>query len=357
MKIRSFILFLSIVMVSMVSCDEPVTVVTNIVHRDGSVTRNLEMKSTANKVENRFKLTDIQVPYDSTWIVKDSCEVNEKGDTTWIRRAEKLFKNTDEINKEYLTNKGANKEFVRKAEFIRKFRWFNTVYRFSEKIDKIMQNGYPVKNYLDQEELDFFYSPDTINSAKLGGTDSTKYKTLQDTIEYKTNIWALHSMVSEWIGEFSRLTSGKEESDRMKESLKSRENELVNLIRINENDEKFDSLWSKGIILKEYIGETNYLKFKTEADTAAVKVFNQVINSFKNYSVRISMPGKLIATNGFTCSSEVLLWPVKSDYFLTEQYEMWAESKIPNIWAWIISGLFLVFVISGGIVRIKKKAE
>ncbi len=42
------------------------------------------------------------------------------------------------------------------------------------------------------------------------------------------------------------------------------------------------------------------------------------------------MPGKLIGTNGFIDSSQVLLWPVKSDYFITEQYEMWAESKIPN---------------------------
>jgi hypothetical protein len=131
--------------------------------------------------------------------------------------------------------------------------------------------------------------------------------------------------------------------------------ELVNLITRDENSNKFDSLWSNGIIQKEYIGETNYLKFKTEVDTAAVKVLNMVLNSFKDYSVRVSMPGKLIGTNGFIDTSEVLLWPVKSDYFLTEQYEMWAESKIPNLWAWIISGLFLVFVITGVTVRVKER--
>jgi hypothetical protein len=355
MKNKSFKLIVYLILVSIVSCNEPETVVTNIVHPDGSVTRKIEMKTTDSKFENRFKLPDIQVPFDSTWIIKDSCEINVKGDTTWIRRAEKIFKNVDEINREYITNKGGNKDYSRKADFIRKFRWFNTVYRFSEKIDKIMQNGYPVRNYLNQEELNYFYSPEIVVSEKLGGKDSVKYKTLQDTINYKTDTWALNSMVSEWIGEFSRLTAGKEESNLMKESLKSRENDLVNLIRVNENNEKFDSLWSNGIILKEYIGETNYLKFKIEADTAAVKVLNQVINSFKNYSVRVSMPGKLIGTNGFIDSSEMLLWPVKSDYFLTEPYEMWAESKIPNRWAWIISGLFLVFVLTGVTIRIKRK--
>jgi hypothetical protein len=334
-----------------VSCDEPETVVTNYVHPDGSVTRKIEMRNS----KNNFELSVLQVPFDSTWALKDTIEISEKGDTTWIKTVEKLFENVDEISKEYLADKGANKEFSRKAEFIKKFRWFNTEYRFSEKIDKIMLCGYPIKDYLNQEELIYFYSPETVNSEKIGGPDSLKYKALDDTIKYKTDTWALKSMVSEWICELSRLTTGKAGSDLAKESLKAHEDELVKLIKVNENDEKFDSLWSNGIILKEYLGETNYLKFKTEVDTAAVKVLNQIFNSFKNYSVRISMPGKVIGTNGFIDSSRLLLWPVKSDYFLTEPYEMWAESKIPNRWAWIVSGLFLVFVLTGVIIRVIKK--
>jgi hypothetical protein len=355
MKNKYLKLTLLFILVSITSCNEPETVLTNIIHPDGSVTRKIEMKSVEDKAENRFKLSDIQVPFDSTWAVKDSCEVNKKGDTTWVKRGVKRYKNVGEINNEYIADNGANKEFSREADFIKKFRWFNTVYRFSEKIDKIMQNGYPVNNYLDQEELKYFYSPETINSERLEGPDSLKYKTLNDSVKNKTDRWALNSMVSEWIGEFSRLTAGKEEGNFMKESLKSRENDLVNLIRVNEKNEKFDSLWSNGIILKDYLGETNYLKYKTEADTAAVKVLNQVINSFKGYSVRISMPGKVIGSNGFIDSSQVLLWQVKSDYFLTEPYEMWAESKIPNKWVWMVSGLFLAFVLTGVIMRVRKK--
>jgi hypothetical protein len=357
MKSKSFKLIISILLVSIISCNEPETVVTNIVHSDGSVTRKLEMKSTEGDAKKRFNISDIQVPIDSTWAITDSCEVNEKGDTTFIRRAVKLFRNTEEINKDYLDGKGANKEYSRRVDFIKKFRWFNTICRFSEKIDKIMSNGYPVSNFLDQEELRYFYSPEAVNSEKLKSSDSLKYRRLEDTIKFKTDIWLLHSMVSEWIQKFSGLAAGKGMGDQLKESLKSREKELVNLISRDENKNKFDSLWSNGIILKEYLGEADYLRFKTEADTAADKVLLQILNSFKNYSVRVSMPGKLIGTNGFMDSSEVLLWPVKSDYFLTDQYEMWAESKIPNKWAWIISGLFLVFVITGVIIRVIKKAE
>jgi hypothetical protein len=85
------------------------------------------------------------------------------------------------------------------------------------------------------------------------------------------------------------------------------------------------------------------------------KTTDKVLGDFKDYSVRIMMTGKLIGTNGFIDSSQVLLWPVSGDYFLTEPYEMWAESKMPNIWAWIVSGFFLLFVFTGVILRIIKK--
>jgi hypothetical protein len=218
-----------------------------------------------------------------------------------------------------------------------------------------MLNGYPIENYLNDEERNYFYSPESVNSDKLAGPDSIKYKILDDTVKYKVDMWTLKSMVSEWIDEFSSLTYGRGGNIMIKDSLKTHEDELVDLIRVNENNEKFDSLWSNGIILKDYLGEANYVKYKTEADTSAEKVINLVLNPFKNYSVRISMPGKLTGSNGFVDSSNVLLWPVKSDYFLTEQYEMWAESKIPNRWAWIVSGLFLAFVLTGVVIRVIKK--
>ena len=82
---------------------------------------------------------------------------------------------------------------------------------------------------------------------------------------------------------------------------------------------------------------------------------NKFLIDFKKYSVRVVMPGNLTGTNGFIDSSKVLLWPVISDYFMTEPYEMWAESKMPNIWAWIVSGIFLLFVFTGVVIRIIKK--
>jgi hypothetical protein len=331
------------------SCDEPETVVTNLVYPDGSVLRKIEMWNH----ENKFKPASLQVPFDSTWLVKDSIEINQKGDTTWIKRAEKLFKNVDEINLAYKNDSGANKEILRHAEFKRSFKWFNTEYRFAEKIDRNMVFGYPVSEFLNQEELTYFYSPGNLKSEKQNGPDSLKYRAFEDTISFKSELWMSKSIVSEWIGEFSKLTEGRAGNDMTSEALKSREDGFVALMKVY--DHKLDSLWSSGFILEKFIGEENALKYRTEADSAVSIVTKRLFKDFKEYDVRIVMPGEVLGTNGFIDSNKIILWPVKSDYFLTEHYIMWAESKVPNVWAWIVSGLFLIFVLTGVIVRIIKK--
>jgi hypothetical protein len=348
-KRKSIKLIVSFILMLVVSCDEPETVVTNYVHADGSVTRKIEMRN----LKNNFKKSALQVPFDSTWTVKDSVEINQKGDTTWIKRAEKQFKNIDEINLAYKTDSGVNKAISRQAAFKKSFKWFNTEFRFSEKIEKTLTYGYPIKDFLSTEELLHFYSPESLKHKNESGPDSLKYKTLSDSVKIKTDNWVVKNLVSEWIGVFSKFAEVKGGNVLTRESLKGREDEFVKIIEANM--EKFDSLWSNGILLRECLGEANALKYKIEADTALKIVDKYFFVDFKDYSVRVVMPGKLIGTNGFIDSSKVLLWPVASTYFLTEPYEMWAESKIPNTWAWIVSGLFLAFVLTGVTMRIIKK--
>ena len=353
MNKKSIILIVFLMVLFTVSCNDPETIVTNYVHSDGSVTRKIEMRSIEGDLQKRFKISDIQLPIDSSWKVKDSCEVDEKGDTIYVRRAEKLFKNIQEINLAYSSDSGSNKSISRRAEFKKSFKWFNTEFRFSEKIEKRLTFGYPVKEFLNRDELQYFYSPEVIQNNNTDGPDSLKYRTLRDSVKFKTDRWTARNMVSEWIGEFSKLTSVKAGSDMSYKSLKSRENEFARLIL--KEDKGLDSLWKNGILLREFIGEANALKYKTDADSALSIVTSRLFANFENYSVRIVMPGKLIGANGFIDSTKKMIWPVASDYFLTEPYEMYAESKITNRWAWIASGIFLLFVLSGVVIRVIKK--
>jgi len=348
MKSKMLKTVLIVILGIITSCDDPETIVTDIVHADGSVLRKIEMKNN----EKKFEIKKIQVPFDSTWKVRDSVEISGK-DTTWVKRAEKTFAGVAELNRAYAADSGYNRKTKRSCEFVRKFRWFNTGYRFSEIIDKEFEYGYPVKDFLNQEELSFFNSPNNIQSKLENGPDSLRYKALKDTIDKKSEKWLLKSAASEWIGQFSELTKGKAEADMSFKALKARENELYQLAI--ENQDHFDSLWKNGIILKQFIGETNMNKFRTEADSSLSIVAQKLFIDFHDYTVRIVMPGKLIGTSGMIDSSKNLFWPVKADYFYTEPYVMWAESKVSNHWAWIVTAVFVLFVLAGIIFRAIKR--
>ncbi len=349
MKNRKLKLSIVMVLVLTASCNDPETIVTNIIHPDGSVTRRIEMKS----LEDKFSGSDIQVPFDSTWTVRDSVELLDGKDTILVKRAEKWFASVNDINRDYASDSSANKFLSRRASFTKKFRWFHTDYRFEEIIDKSMKNGYPVSDFLNNEELVWFYSPENVRDMSLGGPDSLKFKALSDTVDSKSDLWMIKSIISEWIGEFTSFPEVRGTEGLSFEALKTKENDFFKIIMKNEDD--FDSLWTNGMLLKEFIGEGNALKFEEAADSSINLVTEKVLVSFSDYTVKNVMPGRVTATNGFIDSTSTLLWPVISDYFLTEPYIMWTESKVPNWWAWIVSGLFVLFVITGIILTKKEK--
>jgi hypothetical protein len=345
MKRKSLkILSLSVLMLA-ASCDEPETVVMNIVHTDGSVTRRIEMRNT----KNNFGREVVQVPVDSTWTMKDSISIGEKNDTTWFKTAEKSFKNVDEINKEYQNDKGLNKKVTRSASFTKKFRWFNTVYTFSEKLENSLQYGYPPEKFFAKDELEFFYLPESISREKLSGADSTKYKELYDRVKKKTDRYFWSSVTSEWIGEFSNLTSGRSGEKPEKDKLKSLEAQMVDTIMIFET--KSDSAFT------HFLASHGYGKFRTEADSATTIIDKRLDSymSFGGYTDIFVMPGRVTASNGYVLKKGEIMWPVSPEFFLSQPYVMQAESKMPNIWAWIVSGVFLLFVLGGVALRLIKK--
>lgn len=340
------------------SCGEPETIVTNIVHPDGSVTRRLEMRNS----KNEFDVDKIQVPFDTTWLVRDSVELNENGDTTWVRRAEKYYSGIDEINAAYVSDSGANRMVKRKAAFERKFRWFNTEFRYSETIDKTFKFGYPVSDFLSGEELVWFYNQGNMAVLNMesfkplynnGLLDSLKFNAMDSLVKAKAEEWSLRNIISEWNGTFSELIAPEDSGSLNPETLSKKESVMYEMI--TKDEDSFDKLWEDGTILRKYLGEEAAEKYRIEADSALGLVTDKFLVSFSDYALKMSMPGKILGGNGLADSAGCQVWNVKSDFFMTEPYIMYAESKVTNWWAWVISGLFILFVISGVVFRKMQK--
>ncbi len=350
MKNKSLKLVVAFVIVLAASCNEPETVVTNIVHADGSVTRRVEMRNS----ENSFKFSSLQVPVDNTWTISDSMAVGEKGDTTWFRRAEKHFSSAEELNLSYGTDSSYNKRLVRSSDFRRRFKWFNTEYRFSESIGKTLAHGYPLERFMSEEQLEWYYSPGPLNEKRILGADSVKYMALQDSVNDREEFWIMSSLCSEFIAEFARLLEKSKADTLVAVKLKENEDRLIDFLKKSE-DQNIDETWLADTILEKFAGRGTSKRFSAETDSAINIAVDKVLADFKEYSVKIDMPGRLVETNGFPDSSRVVLWPVRSEFFLAEPYEMWAVSRVSHPWAWIVSALFVLFVIAGYIVKKRKE--
>ena len=349
MKRKSLKTVLIALLFTLFSCQE--TVVTNIVHPDGSITRRIVIKDPDSK---GFKAEDYRVPFDETWKIRDTFELNDKGDTTHIRTAEKLFRNVAEINKEYSNDKGSNRDFPREARFNKKFRWFSTLYTFSENIDKTLFYGFPIEQYLNKKELEFYFLPENIQTDRRNGADSTMVKQIEDSVRIKSDKWLLMSYISEWKEELLKLSEKSGKGTLRREFFRDKDSVIINMLEISEKDtakSNFDTVFIK--IMNNVFGDKLYLSYKTEIDSS-VKILEkrfEKANNFAGYTVRTQMPGKIVATNGFIDQNNEMVWPVKNEYFLTQPYRMWAESKTTNTWAWIVSGVFVLFVVVGLVVR------
>lgn len=338
-KFKIFMVSIFFLMLS--SCGGPDLIVINQVHTDGSVSRKIIMTYHADE----FDLSDCQVPVDSTWTIEKDLTVSEKGDSIWTLTAEKTFSSVEEINRDYDSYGGPNEKMNRFSEFRREFRWFSTNYYFSETILKAI-DGYPPEDFFSEEELDIFYMPQELIDKKLAGSDSLKYITIVDSLDKREELWLLSSLVRAAIIGIVRSDSVQHNPELEEEFLFSKEKELVALLNDMDEDEAIDSIFGKGFYKRnQVVIDTTFAILEKDFDVAF---------SSDPYVIQTNMPGELVATNGYIDDDGNMVWAVNGNVFLSTDYVMWAESTIKNLWARIVTIVFVLFVGTGFLIRLRK---
>ena len=339
----------------MFGCNDYKTKVINAVNLDGSINRKVIITRTES---GEFNQGSFQVPVDSTWTIEKSMEISEKNDTTWTLEAEKLFPSVEEINRAYQADTGANSLMKRSANFEKRYRWFNTFYRFSENVEGIMSHNYPLDDYLDSEELTHFYLPSDVRENMESGKDSLQYRALSDSIESKHEKWTMACLVKQWILDLNAICEERASYNYSLEDLQKHENKLIEFAEIG-----FDEDFFPDSLLGEVFGTEFLDEYKAEIDSAAslLEIPLEKYLDAEQYDMEIRMPGIVIGSNGYIVSLEDsvqtggMQWTVSADYFFSGDYVMWVESRVRNVYAWVISGIFLLFVITGLIWRRRRK--
>ncbi len=356
MKNKSIISTILTLFLLLMSCNEYETRVTNIVHPDGSVTRKVVM---SKKEKDPFEPGKYLVPVDSSWDITYSMSISDKNDTTWTLTAEKLFSDVDDINAGYDSDTAANSSMKRHASFDTRYRWFFTVCHFEEKVDRILETECPIDTFMTPEELRYFYLPDFIRGRLENGKDSITYKNLSEDVEAKFEKCLWMAVIKQMILDFHTLASQNSKYHLSLEDLQARENDFYEKLVANEGNDDYEG----DQLIKDVMGEDFYESFQTEIDSASdilLEAHLQKYEDAKDYDMEIIMPGKLISSNGYVetndtiASNNNIVWSLSGDYFFTQDYVMWAESRIINVYAWIISGIVVLLALLLLVFRKKK---
>ena len=334
-----------IIMMLLSSCGGPDALLINMVREDGSVKRTVIL--TYHKDE--FDLSDCQVPVDSTWDISKSYDVSEAGDTTYSLTAVKEFESVRAINILYDEYDGSNPGMERMAGFNKKFRWFNTFYRYSENINAALA-GIPPEDFFSEEELDYFYMPEKLIDALLEGPDSTRIEeTILDHLAKRKEEWFEKSLLRAFVLKVADTVSASPGiAVDTSQIFKKAEELSYSIFEDMEEQQVVDTL----------LGEEFYKNNRALVDT----LFSDVEDEFQvaletdSYLVQTYMPGELTSTNGYIDENGNVLWEVKGEVFLSDDYNMWAESSSTNLWAWIITGAFVLFVLTGLLIKTKRQA-
>ncbi len=347
MRLNQKILIVGLVMVSMTfsSCLE--THVTNTVMTNGSVLRTVVFKS--DNIED-FDFSVYPVPVDETWRKIISFEMGKSetnndsidsvGDTTWIYTYEKNFNSVDEINKLYDAGFDSYGHTSRRAEFEKKFRWFFSNVIFREILDAMIVGVAP-ESYFSREEYEVFLMEDTARLQYVNHPDSVQRIKFVEHVISKTDDWRMTCLAEDFV---HRLAKYVDESVTVitSDQVKAKHDDIVDMVGSESDlyeitalvfDENPEVIFGEGI-----------LTFFNETELFYERIFD-VENI--GYTMGFVMPGKLTDANGSIIDKNLVQWHVSSEKFFATPFVMLAESRIVNVWAWIISAVFVVFVLVG----------
>jgi hypothetical protein len=249
----------------------------------------------------------------------------------------------DEINEEYRKDLGTNRGLHRYANFSKKFKWFTTNFRYSETIERSLTIDCPISDFISDDVLHYFYLPGTVQADLRNGTESLRIIEMENIINEEVMHWFFTSEIRQWIEIFYTLYENSPDLTMNREQMNSLEWQFVKHLIDDDSDRAPD----------EYISDSLFTSVLLhEMDRSCL--------SASDYDMEIRMPGKIIASNGYAETEPGIdnkggiLWSVDPAYFLTQTYEMWVESKVNNYAVWIISALFILFVITGFVIFLRR---
>jgi len=303
------------------------------INTDGTVERTYTIESDSESNENIF-------PYqiDSGW----KLEVKKNEDNKkYIHTAKKIYPSLNSLQNDSSLSMIYGRKKV-KLEIDKKFRWFYTYYSYREAFHSLtVFNKIPMADFFTDEEIKDIEA----------GNDTSYLKDKVEEWQQRNFYEVLYEMLYIKAGEFNR----EELSQSM---LKSKKEEIFK-----------EFVNTKNNMNTEEVIKSLKVVFKTDAVNqwrSTIDEFNELIEKeLENISGGdkfindVILPGLVLNTNAKSIEGSKLTWQFAAEMFSMSNYEMYAESRTANEFAFIITAVIFLGILTLLFLPVirKRKAE
>ena len=305
------------------------------VHPNGNIDKTIILEGDSTSVLDSYVPAVRDPSWESEWEVIE----DDKHRLTLTRS----FKNFKDFNITMNPDDSLPKIRINSA-LTRKFRWF---FSYIEYTEFLMPNNpfnrLDWRDYLTQDEVELIAMDEEEREEDL-----RFYDDLYSETENNFEKYLYRSGFEEFYHYFKKAAENSPESGVTVELLEEKKEEI------------YDSLFSKGNLedtddfLEHFsaVLDSTGVEIIVENNQEFIKYFDAKIDFFNeclddNYYFSIKMPGLLIDTNSEQIEGSTLSWEVDFFDFYFSGLEMTAESRVINVWAFVVAGVIILSLLVG----------
>lgn len=368
-KIIQKISYLFLFIFFLYSCGNNYTITTRI-FPDGSCERIITIKGDSTAIFNG----EYPVPEGNGWETK--LELVDEKEEKYLFTAKKFYDNVIDLKNDFYNEENPDIKVNSDIKLKKRFRWFYTYMYYSEVYETLSPfNRIPAKEYLTSNDISLIKDPPDEENM-VSKEDSIRSEQFNNILENKVEKWLLRNTFEELFYIVSqgaeKLKSPEITNDKLgiaksriiylienfDKELSDEDQVLVDLVDKAEDDitdyETWFMLFEKLLNSEEIwkIAETE--KYQFDEFSRKYKIVDEY-SIFNEYTNTVHMPGLVLSTNAKTIEGNTVSWNFGLIQFLLMDHEMEVESRIINIWAFILSGLFVLVILAGIIAGIIRK--
>lgn len=340
MKTLNLLFGVTILIIVFSACRE-ITVRTTV-NEDGSFTRIVTVSGDSADVYKK----DLPYPVNTSWAMTSEKDTANKG--KFIVTYTKKFRDCQELQEEINRDTGWMKQLDRRIEISKRFGFFYSYIEYKE----VYKAANPFtalssKSRLTPEEIRWITRQLPVQSP----SDSIRSKNAEDKLlAYLVESAAteVEKILADGIAKLNDPHLDAKQVPQFRDSIKT----VLSKWQFTNDSELTDSYmrWTGN----SAAGRLRELTPPLFSDFNRKARLLENLISMEDFHVETEMPGLITGTNSVVLNGNRVSWDLSPMSFLLEDYTMVVESRVINGWAYLLSGLILLGLISVLIVKTLK---